>query len=84
MLYSMFLCFCVFMNLEMEKPDREPKLSVNYSFLIAYFDICLDEAIALSQNKKERCPDVSKSIFFPIFQQGVFIVCFLLIAGINR
>lgn len=74
MLYSMFLCFCVFMNLEMEKPDREPKLSVNHSFLIAYFDICLDEAIALSQNKKERCPDVSKSIFFSPFSSRVSLL----------
>lgn len=79
MLYSVFLCFCVFMNPEMEKSNGESKLSVNHFFLTAYFDICLDEAIALSRKKKEYYPDISVSLSpppQPFFQKDVFIVCF--------
>lgn len=74
MLYTVFLCFCVFMNPEMEKSDRESKVNVNHFIFTAYFDICLDEAIALSRNKKEHCSDISISLSPLFFQQGVFIV----------
>lgn len=65
----MLLCFFVFMNLHMEKLDRDCKLSVKY----LVFDVCLDEAIALSANKREHCLNISKSRgFLPFLQQCLY------------
>lgn len=55
------------MNPEMEKYDRESKLSVNHFFLTAYFDICLDEAIALSNEKRTLSSHFNKSFPPSIF-----------------
>lgn len=84
MLYTVFLCFCVFMNPEMEKSDRESKLNVNHFIFTAYFDICLDEAIALSRNKKEHFPDISISLSLLFFSAGCLYCCFWLVVDINK
>lgn len=72
------------MNPEMEKYDRESKLSVNHFFLTAFFDICLDEAIALSNKKRTLSSYSNESFPPPFFQHGVFIVCFQLVVDINK